>query len=286
MFGQVFYHSTIRKYVALVGTLFNDIYIVRTDSAGNQTALIRVPITYGPKDKMIARVYQDPSISREMATAFPLPMISFEMGRMEYDGSRKKVTVNKMSEKSDLATEQSKFRYQYVGVPYNFHFQVFVYAKQVEDGTKIIEQILPYFTPDWTTRVKLIPEMNVIIDVPVILNNVSYTDTYDGDFVKDRRQVIWTLDLTLKGFIYGPVKKSGIIKFVDTRFYIPDVPDGELRSAVGNTGMSYEFTIQPGLMANGSPTSNIALTIPYSQIEVDDDYGFIKVIYDHATGNT
>jgi hypothetical protein len=273
LFGQTFYFDTIRKYVILVGTLFNDIKIVKTDKTGKVTSLVAVPVTYGPKDKMLARITQDPTLSRQTAT-FPLPMISFEMGQMKYDGTRKLNTLGKSTVKNDANT----FKYQYNPVPYNIDFKAYVYAKNAEDGTKIIEQILPFFTPDWTTTVKLIPEVEIIMDIPVILNSVNYEDKYDGEF-KDRRSIIWTLDLMLKGYIYGPVKKSGIIKFVDTTFYIPSVPDGKLTESVGNTLPAERVTVQPGLTVDGKPTSNINLTIPYNEIEAGDDYGFITRIY-------
>lgn len=237
-------------------------------------------MTYGPKDKMLARVIQDPTLSRQSATP-PLPMISFEMGQIKYDGSRKLNTVGKSVVKSD---DTNKVKYQYNPVPYNFDFKVYIYAKNAEDGTKIIEQILPYFTPDWTSTVKLIPEMNIIMDIPVVLNGVSYEDKYDGDF-KERRAIIWTLDLMLKGYIYGPVRKSGIIKFINTTFYIPSVADGHLADAVGVTDPSERVTIQPGLTVDGKPTNDINLTIPYNEIEASDDYGFVTQIYNQEQLN-
>lgn len=276
-----FYFSLIRKYVILVGTLFNNIKINRTDSNGNVTSLMRVPITYGPKDKMLARVIQDPNLDRQTAT-LPLPAISFEMGKMSYDGTRKLNTVGRIANKdSDNA---SKLKYQYNPVPYNIEFKVFIYAKNAEDGTKIIEQILPYFTPDWTTTVDLIPEMNVRMDVPVVLNNIAYSDNYDGNF-KERRAIIWSLDLVLKGYLYGPVRKTGIIKFVNTNFYTPSVEDGKLADAVAVTPIAEKMTIQPGLDANANPINyfggpnNDLGTIAYSLIESDDNYGFITMIY-------
>ena len=281
MFGTPFYFSLLRKYVILTGTLFNNIKITRTDKDGNQVALLKVPITYAPKDKMLARVIQDTALDRQSAT-IPLPAISFEMGKMQYDGSRKLNTIGKVSVKD--ATLASKLKYQYNPVPYNIEFKVFIYAKNAEDGTKIIEQVLPYFTPDWTTTVNLIPEMEVTMDIPITLNNISYSDTYDGDF-KDRRAIIWTLDLVLKGYLYGPVKKSGIIKFVNVNFYTPNVDDGKLQTAVGNTAIAEKLTIQPGLNANGAPINyygqpNTSLgTLPYVDIEVSDDFGFITQIY-------
>ena len=280
MFSTPFYFSLIRKYVILTGTLFNNIRITRTDKDGNVTSLLKVPISYAPKDKMLARVIQDPAIDRPTAT-IPLPAISFEMGRMMYDGTRKLNTIHRIVVKD---TDTNKLKYQYNPVPYNIEFKVYVYAKNAEDGTKIIEQILPYFTPDWTTTVNLIPEMNVTMDIPITLNNISYTDSYDGDF-KERRAIIWTLDLVLKGYLYGPVRKSGIIKFVNANFYIPSVEDGKISTVVGSTPIAEKVTVQPGLASNGSPINyfgqpNTSLgTIPYAEIEIDDDFGYITQIY-------
>lgn len=275
MFGQTFYHSLIRKYVILVGTLFNDIYIQRTNSSGEVTGLIKVPITYGPKDKMLARIIQDAAIDRPSAT-MPMPMISFEMGQMKYDKDRKLNTINRVTVKDN--TNPNKIRYQYNFVPYNIEFKVFIYAKNAEDGTKIIEQVLPFFTPDWTTTIKLIGDLEEYKDIPVVLNHISYEDKYDGDF-KERRSIIWTMDLLLKGYLYGPIKKTGLIKFVNVNFRIPTVPDGQLADAVGNTAIAEKITVQPGLTANGQPTTDINQTIPYTEINIDDDYGFITRIY-------
>jgi hypothetical protein len=283
VFGAPFYFSLIRKYVILMGTLLNNIRITRTDANGNTVDLLKVPITYAPKDKMLARIMQDPALDRPTATT-TLPMISFEMGEIKYDGTRKLNTIGKSTVKSTGADQRNIFKYQYNPVPYNISFKVYIYAKNVEDGTKIIEQILPYFTPDWTTTCNLIPEMEISMDIPIILTNINYDDKYDGQF-KDRRTIIWSLDFLLKGYFYGPVKKSAIIKFINLNFYIPPVPDGKLNDAIGNTAIVEKLTIQPGLSANGDPITYTGKpntetgTVPYAEIEVDDDYGFITQIY-------
>jgi len=273
MFGQTFYYGLIRKYVILVGTLVNDIRITKEDKDGKETALIKVPVTYAPKDKMLARVIQDPNIDRQTATA-TLPMISFEMGQMKYDGTRKLNTITK----SVVTNDASTMRYQYNPVPYNIDFKIYVYVKNAEDGTKIIEQILPFFTPDWTTTVKLIPEMEVIQDIPIVLNDIKYEDKYDGEF-KERRSIIWTLDLVLKGYLYGPVKKAGVIKFANTTVYAPaNVAVGNLASVVGIGASNEKVTVQPGLTANGTPTTNAAISIPYQEIVATDNFGYITTI--------
>ena len=115
--------------------------------------------------------------------------------------------------------------------------------------------------------------MGINMDIPVVLDNINIEDSYEGDFER-RRALIWTLDFTLKGYIYGPVKKSGIIKFANTNFYIPNVPDGQLQSAVGVTNPSERVTVRPGLTANGTPTSNVSQSVALSEIEATDDFGY------------
>ena len=219
---------------------------------------------------MLTRFENDPNIDRE--TAVLLPRMSFEMTGITYDSSRKLNTLGKIAVKD---TNKNKLKYQYNPVPYNIDFTLYVYVKNAEDGTKIIEQILPFFTPDWTSSVSLIPEMEVTMDIPVILNNISMEDTYDGDF-KERRALIWTLNFTLKGYIYGPVKKGAIIKFANTSFYIPEVVT--LSDAVGVTTPSDRVTVSPGLDANGNPTSNASISIDRTLIEATDDFGFVTNI--------
>jgi len=276
-----FYFSLMRKYVILMGTLLNNMKITRTNEENQVTQLLKVPVTYAPADKMLARILQDPAFDKTSATN-PLPMISFEMGQIRYDGDRKLNTTNRVVV-ADVASKKN-LRYQYVPTPYNIGFKAYVYAKNVEDGTKIMEQILPFFTPDWTITCNLIPEMEITMDIPIVLNNINYEDKYAGDY-KDRRLILWTLDFTLKGYFYGPIRKGGIIKFINLNFYIPPVADGKLRDAVGNTDIAEKVTIQPGLTPNGQPVNwyggpnNATGTIPYNSIEANDDFGFITQIY-------
>jgi hypothetical protein len=276
MQGSTFYFSTIRKYVTLFGSLFNDINIVRTNAEGKTTQLIKVPITYGPKDKMIARVSEDPNIDRP--TAIQLPVMSFEMTTITYDASRKLNTIGRIASGSSAA---GSLKYQYNPVAYNIGFVLHVYVKNAEDGTKIVEQILPYFTPDWTVTANLIPEMNVKMDIPVILNDISLDDSYDGDF-KERRALIWTLNFTLKGYVYGPVKSAKIIKFANTEFYIGTTEN--IMDSVNVTAASVDIQVIPGLTANGQPTSNSNNSIPVSEITATDNYGYITNITENING--
>lgn len=262
-----FYFDLIRKYIITFGTLFNNIYISKQDKDGGEVLRQRVPITYGPKDKALARVIQDPDIDRPTAT-YPLPMMTFEMISFAYDGARKLPTVNRNVYND--SNNSVKRKYQYAPVPYNIGFRLSILVKNAEDGTRIVEQILPYFTPDWTVTAILIPEMDIRHDIPIILDRVDLEDSFDGDLTQ-RRSMIWTLDFTLKGYMYGPIKTAKIIKYSITNLY-----DRIDRTA----DPIATITIQPGLLANGSPTSNASLSIPVDEILATDDFGFVINIED------
>ena len=260
MFGQTFYHGSIRRYVVLFGTLFNDIIINRPDPIHNEIHTIKVPVTYGPKEKVLARLTQDPNLDRK--TSVQLPIISFEMTDFTYDGSRKLNTIGKRYKKDD--TDPNKIYYQYNPVPYNINFSLSILVKNTDDGTRIVEQILPFFTPEWTATVALIPDMDITMDVPIILNDVRLSDNYESDF-ETRRVLEWNMTFTLKGYLYGPLHRGGIIKFANSAIY------GSLTS---NTELS-NVTVMPGLLQNGSPTTSANLTISRDLIYPDDDFGYI-----------
>jgi hypothetical protein len=227
---------------------------------------------------MLARTQQDPNIDRPTAT-MTMPFMSFEMTDVRYDSNRKLKTIGRSA--NLLANTPGSLQYQYNPVPYNFNFRLYIFVKNAEDGTKIVEQILPYFTPDFTVTVELIPQMNELKDIPVVLNDVSQEDTYSGNFT-ERQALIWTLDFTVKGYLYGPVRTSPIIKFVFANYYTPNVPDGELNTAVGNTSAASQTLDQPGLTANGQPTTNAAASVPVTQIQATDDYGFVIIKTDYS----
>jgi len=265
-----FYHALIRKYVTMFGYIFDDMRIERFDSAGNETELISVPITYGPKDKMMARVIEDPTITKQ--AAIQLPVMSFEMTGFQYDPSRKTPTVNRQAVVN--ASNPNNMYYSYAAVPYNIGFALYIYVKNIEDGNKIIEQILPFFTPDWTLTADLIPEMGITVDVPLVLLNLTCEDSYGEDF-KERRALIWTIEFTLKGYFYGPTANSGIIKFADSNIHNSiDIT----KPAVSN------IISEPGLLANGQPTSNASLSIPQSLVKATDNYGYITLITEKNQG--
>lgn len=242
--------------------MFDDILITRTNSEGGATQIMKVPLTYGPKDKMMARVEQDPNTNA--SPAINLPIMSFELQSLNSDNSRHLNTLNQTVRKDP--NDPNSLKYQYQSVPWNLNFNLYIYVKNAEDGTKIIEQILPYFKPQWDMTLNLIPEMNIKVDVPVVIGQPTSEDTYDGKF-EQRRAIIWTIPFTLKGYYFGPIKKKKIIKFSKQQFYFGNPED--------SSEMVGYINVEPGLTANGEPTTSAELSIDPNLIEVDDDFGFV-----------
>ena len=280
MFGTQFYHETLRKYVIIFGTLFNDIRISRTDSNGNRVQDLRIPLAYGPRDKTLARLEQDPNFDREVAIT--LPRMSFEWIGLNYATERKLNTIRKNVYTAN-SNEQSKLRTMYNPVPYDITFELNIMSKYVEDSTRIIEQIVPYFTPEFTVSATIIPEMNWKIDIPVVLDAISVQDTYEADFTQ-RRAIIHTLTFTLKGQLFPRVVKTGIIKTANLNFYVDtnsvlanNHPANTVYATVNTSAnvLHHRTTITPGLLSNGSPTTNSSLSIDKSLIDADDDYDYI-----------
>ena len=273
MFGHDFYHETIRRYSVLFGTVFNDIYISRTDNANNTVNTMKVPISYAAKDKAIERLKADPALDR--SASIVLPFMSFEIEGIEYDNDRK---LNSTGRSPYLNANSNIANYVYNPVPYNFMFDLTIITKTIEDGHKIIEQILPYFTPDWTVSIKIIDDPVIIKDIPIILNGAVKSDNFSGHLTEDR-YITWTFKFTLKGYLFGPISTSKIIKqaIVNT---IAGANNGFVSAANGVTTrlIDERITTQPGLTANGQPTTNLALSIPYSQINWNNNFDYITTI--------
>ena len=202
MFGHDFYHGTLRRYVIMFGNLFNEIQIDRYNTAGTKIQTLNVPIEYGPKQKFIQRVTSDPTLNREISVT--LPRLGFEFTSMTYAPSRKLNSAHKITRGAD--TGGLDFNFMYSPVPYDFNFSLHVLVKNTEDGTQIVEQIVPFFTPDFTVTMKMIPEMSLNMDVPIELISVTSDDSYEGDF-ESRRIQTWQLDFVIKGYLFGPIKK-------------------------------------------------------------------------------
>lgn len=201
MLGTFHYHGLIRKYIAVFGTLFNDISIKRIDSSGVVQKTIKVPLSYGPKQKFLVRITQESNLNRSIA--MQLPRIGFEMTSMTYDPERKINSLN-----SKIVQRQGNIGRVYSPVPYNLSFSVNVFVKNAVDGAMIIEQILPAFKPEFTVTINALPTMDIKIDMPITLQGVSVEDTYEGDFTT-RRAIVYTLDFETKVYFYPNIKGTG-----------------------------------------------------------------------------
>jgi len=216
MLGITYYHETIRKYVAVFGTLFNDINIQRRNSAGVITEQIKVPIAYEAKDKLILRMRAGVA---DPAVAATLPRMGFVMNGIAYDGTRKLNTMGQVYA-ANTAASTSTIMKQFNPVPYNFDFALSAMVDNSEDGAQIFEQIVPFFTPEFTVSVNLVPSMNIKPDVSIILNGTTVEDSYEGDFTA-RREIIWSFTFQLKGYIYPDVKSGSVTKSVIVNLRMP-----------------------------------------------------------------
>ena len=245
MLGQQFYHETIRKVIVSFGTMFNDINLVRKDSDGNISKSMKVPLAYGPREKFLVRLREDADLSKTVAIT--LPRIGFEIANLSYDPTRKLNRVQKF--KKVKGSKASQLDTQFMPVPYNIDIELFVMAKQSDDALQIVEQILPYFQPDYTFTINDQPDMGIKRDVPIILNSISYEDNYQGDFTT-RRALIYTLSFTAKFYLYGPVTSSKVIKTVQVDQYT------DLQDTSPKREQRYKVTPKP------------------ESAEADDDFGF------------
>ena len=245
MLGQQFYHETIRKIIIAFGTTFNNIQLVRKDNDGNIIQSMKVPLAYGPQQKWLVRLNEDADLSKQVAIT--LPRIGFEIQNLSYDPSRK---LNRVQKFKKIKTGKSNtLESQFMPVPYNLSVQLYVMAKQSDDALQIVEQILPFFQPDYTLTVNDMADMGIKRDVPIVLNSISYEDNYQGDF-ETRRALIYTLDFSVKFYLYGPVTSSSVIKTVQVDQYA-DVPDNSPRRE-----QRYKVTPKP------------------ASADADDDFGF------------
>ena len=206
MFGTYFYHQISRKMVVAFGSLFNTIEVRRTDSSDAVTEVIKIPLSYGPKDKMLTRISSDPNLNPKVALT--VPRMGFELLSMTYDSVRKLNTLNRNVKKGTTGLKK-----QFNPVPYNWEFSLYIFVKNAEDGTQILEQILPFFTPEFTVTMNLVSSMEEVRDIPLVLNSVTSEDTYEGDFAT-RRSIIWTLSFTMKGFLYPDISDNA--KVIET----------------------------------------------------------------------
>jgi hypothetical protein len=211
MFGSTFYHESVRKVVVAFGSLFDEISVQRRDSSGNVTKKILVPIMYAAQEKFIRMLNEYPSLrDGETHLAAVLPRMGFSMTSINYDGTRKRNTVQK---RFNTSTTTGVHETQFAEVPYNIGFQLTIAARTMDDALQIVEQILPFFTPEFTMSLNY-TDFNTKVDLPIVLQSVNPEIEYEGDLTT-QRSIIFTLDFNAQTYIFAPTKTSKYIKTTD-----------------------------------------------------------------------
>ena len=287
MLGQYYYHEILRKTIIAFGTIFNDIHIRHRDGAGKENSDIRVPLAYGPMQKFLARLEPQPDLNR--AVQITLPRMSFETTNIAYDATRKGGITQTFK-----ASDGSKLRKVFMPVPYNIGFELNILVKLNDDALQIVEQILPYFQPSFNVTIDLVDVIGEKRDVPIVLDNISFQDDYEGDFAT-RRALIYTLNFTAKTYLFGPVSDSseGLIKKVQVDYHASvntETARRELRfTATPQARQDYDDDNTTVLRTNISKTktrfdvtSTLALAVGM-RIIIDKEIMKIKEIVDANT---
>ena len=236
---EYFYHEILRKTVISFGSLFNEIIIKHTDNSNNVSSVVKVPLAYGPTQKFLARLTQSPNLNKPVQIT--LPRMSFEFTGLTYDSTRKSTTTQYFTAKS--VSDGTETKKAYLPVPYNMQFELSIMSKLNDDALQIVEQIIPYFQPAYTMTVDLLNTIGEKRDIPVILENITMQDDYEGDFTT-RRVLIYTLRFTAKTYLFGPVSSASkdIIKKATIGYIAGDLTTSPTREVV--------YSVEPRAIQN------------------------------------
>ncbi len=249
MFGDHFYHATMRKSVAIFGTLFNNLKVLRKKADGSVINQVKVPLAYGPKQKFLARLDQETGFDAPMA--IKLPRMAFDITGLSIDSIQKGQKRNKIVEAhaSDVGKKKTIKHH----TAYNIEMSLYIMAKNQDDGLQIVEQILPYFSPEYNVTITPVEGFAHKQDVSVILNSVGIDDQYEGDFV-ERRVLIYQLDFTMKMKFYGPTANQGVIREINIDFHDKDNTSQlfeEMDFTIGSTDTESSFTVTTNITNDG-----------------------------------
>jgi hypothetical protein len=274
MFGTHFYNETIKRSVSIFGTLFNNITVKKVKSDNTVLTSQIVPISYGPKQKWLSRLNDEPNLSDGMRSSISLPRIAFEISGFEYDATRQQNKLIRAS-KTTLDTDNTKRSFQYAPAPCNINFTLSILAKNANDALQILEQILPYFQPEYTVSMKMVDSMTEVRDVPISLNSVTMNDEYEGTF-EERRVIEYTLDFTMKLYFFGPVYTGKIIKNVIERTYLTNENGQFTSSQIDESGLIKEVKHYEPAFAETSNAVAASTTVSFatainSSISVNDE---------------
>jgi hypothetical protein len=244
---EYFYNEIMRKTIIGFGTLFNNITIKKENDGGETFSQIKVPISYGPKQKFLARLEESPELNRPFQMT--LPRMSFEFINLSYDPSRKATATQTFL--SGRTGQESNILKTYMPVPYNMDFELSIMTKLNDDMLQIVEQILPYFQPSYALTIDLVDTIGEKRDIPIIFNNISMEDNYDGDF-STRRYMIYTLTFTAKTYLFGPTSSTNkdTIKKISVSFTSGDS---------NSTTRDYTYSQTP--TATKNYTNNVVTTL-------------------------
>ena len=262
-----FKSDSLRNLVIAFGSLFNNIYIKRYQSDGDVDSTMRIPLAYGNKEKYLRRLDEGGSITNDdgVVVQMTLPRMSFEISGTDYDTTRKRNTMQRLT--SRVASDDSKLNTTYAEVPYNVSFNLYIMTKYMADGLQIIEQILPYFTPEFTVTINPTTLAQTKMDIPIVLNSVDHEEEWEGDF-DTRRSLTWTLNFTCKSYMYGRITTAERIKRVMATLFDGGIPAGVTQAAVsmvdigitGPSGASSDvsnYTATETIRVFGSATGDI-----------------------------
>ena len=259
MFGTYFYHKRVRSAVSVFGSLFNNLFVLRKNSAGETISQVKVPLSYAPKRNFISRLESMNSGEQaERRVAIKLPRMSFELTSITYDNTRQ---LNKMNSLNKVLSGSTVSRQKiFSHTPYNINFDLNIYAKSQDDALQIVEQIFPFFTPQYTVTVKPFSNISDLTeDVPITLTSTNFSDDFEGA-IEQRRTIVYTLSFEMKINFYGPLGQSKIIREVSNNLFIMDS---------ANDSGDYLKTIQ--------------ITPTPAGVTADSDYGFNEVDSDNPT---
>ena len=257
MFGTHFYHKRVRTAVSVFGSLFNNLYVIGKNSSNEVISQAKVPLSYAPKRNFLQRIQEmNNGEDAERRVAIKLPRMSFEITQMTYDAERQLPKTNNIS--TAIANSINSRQKLFTSTPYNISFQLNVYAKSQDDALQIVEQVLPFFTPQYTVTVKPFSDIATLTeDVPITLTGVQMQDDFEGA-IEQRRTIVYSLDFDMKIAFHGPLNDGKIIRDVRNEFFI----------------------IGAGLADSDEYLQTLKVTPNPISVSMDSDYGFTETILD------
>jgi hypothetical protein len=280
---EYFYNEIFRKTIIGFGTLFNEITVKHTDGSDNDVSVIKVPLAYGPTQKFLARLEQVSDLNKPVQMS--LPRMSFEFVGLNYDSGRKSSTTQTFITR--LESDKKEVRKSYLPVPYNMEFELSIMTKLNDDMLQIIEQILPYFQPSYTLTIDLIENIGEKRDIPIVLEGISMSDNYEGDYTT-RRSLVYTLRFIAKTYLFGPISdpSKDIIKKVSIGYIAgnqSETPSRELTYSVESRATkNYDGNVVTTLAKDIDPTTKTIEVIDASSINektyitIDSEEMYVK----------